>query len=77
MYDPSLAPETGLHISHVVHQAFVAVDEEGTEAAAATGVVEEIVSMPAVMRVDRPFIFLIRERLTGTILFIGRFVDPS
>jgi serpin B len=77
MYDPNSSPGAGLHISHVVHQAFVAVDEEGTEAAAATGVVVEIVSMPEMMRVDRPFIFLIRDRQTGAILFVGRCTDPS
>ncbi len=77
MYDPTSSPGAGLHISHVVHQAFVAVDEEGTEAAAATGIIEEIISMPEMMRVDRPFIFLIRDSQTGTILFVGRCLDPS
>lgn len=77
MYDPTSSPGAGLHISQVVHQAFVAVDEEGTEAAAATGIVVEIVSMPEMMRVDRPFIFLIRDSQTGTILFVGRCLDPS
>ncbi len=77
MYDPSQAGGQRLYIGHVVHQAFVAVDEEGTEAAAASGVVMEITSMPRVMRVDRPFIFLIRDRQTGTILFMGRCMDPT
>lgn len=69
-----------LHITNVVHKAFVDVDEQGTEAAAATGVVAGVLSMPAepalTVRVDRPFIFMIRDRETGTILFLGRVVDP-
>ncbi|MFP3896684.1 MAG: serpin family protein [Anaerolineales bacterium] len=68
-----------LFIDDVVHKAFVAVDEEGTEAAAATGVVmaESAPASPVEFTVDRPFIFLIRDRETGTILFIGRVMDPS
>lgn len=68
-----------LFIDDVVHKAFVAVDEEGTEAAAATAVVmaESAPLSPAEFTVDRPFIFLIRDRETGTILFIGRVMDPS
>ena len=67
-----------LFISDVVHQAFVAVDEEGTEAAAATGVVVGRTSMPTLeVRVDRPFIFAIRDRVTGSLLFVGRVLDPS
>ena len=68
-----------LYISDVFHKAFVAVDEEGTEAAAATAVVMAETAMPAEpvqMRVDRPFFFLIREHQTGTILFMGRMVSP-
>jgi serpin B len=77
MYDPSQVSGNNLYLSHVIHKAFVAVDEVGTEAAAASGVVAEAASMPIVLRVDRPFIFLIRDRQTGAILFIGRVVDPS
>ena len=67
-----------LFISSVVHKAFVAVDEEGTEAAAATGVVVGRTSMPTLeIRVDRPFIFAIRDRVTGSLLFMGRVLDPS
>jgi len=68
--------EPNLHISNVVHQALVAVDELGTEAAAATGITMEIVSMPMVVSADRPFIFVIWDRPTNTILFMGRVVDP-
>jgi len=68
-----------LYIADVVHKAFVSVDEEGTEAAAATAVVMELTAMPDVVEVtiDRPFIFLIRDIETGTILFVGRTLDPS
>ncbi len=70
----------GLYIGDVFHKAFVAVDEEGTEAAAATAV--DVVESgpppdPPVVTVDRPFIFLIRDKPTGSILFLGRVTDPS
>ena len=69
---------TDLHISDVVHKAFVAVDEEGTEAAAATGVVVGVAAMPQYsMTVDQPFIFLIRDIQTNSILFIGRVLNPA
>ena len=66
-------------ISDVVHKAFVLVEEEGTEAAAATGVVVTVESMPPPpikVSVDRPFIFLIRDRGTDAVLFVGRVLDP-
>ena len=66
-----------LLIAHVVHKAFVAVNEKGTEAAAATGVIVEQESMPLTVRLDRPFIFVIRDVHTGTILFIGRVLNPA
>jgi serpin B len=68
-----------LFISDVFHKAFVSVDEEGTEAAAATAVVMKMTSAPLnpiELTVDRPFIFLIREHETNTILFMGRVVEP-
>ena len=67
-----------LYISYVLHKAFIDVNEEGTEAAAATAVVMQMkgVSMPTIFRADHPFLFLIRERETGSILFIGRFTKP-
>jgi len=69
----------GLFIQDVVHQAFVAVDEKGTEAAAATAVIvgETSAPPPATLTVDRPFIFAIIDRPTGATLFIGRVLDPS
>jgi serpin B len=66
----------GLSISEVKHKTFVQVDEEGTEAAAATSVVMDV-SAPGRFVIDRPFLFAIRERLSGTILFMGRMVDPT
>lgn len=73
--------ERDLYISAVVHKAFVAVDEEGTEAAAATGVVMALRSTavprsPRVFRADHPFLFLIRHKASGAVLFLGRVNDP-
>ena len=69
-----------LFIQNVIHQAFVEVNEEGTEAAAATGVVMGITSVGPripIFRADHPFIFIIQESETGNILFLGRVSDPS
>ncbi len=65
----------GPWISEVRQKSFVRVDEEGTEAAAVTSVVM-VTSMPPELRADRPFLFAIRERLSGTILFMGVITDP-
>ncbi len=85
-FDGELADFSGmtgdkdLFIGNVIHKAFVAVDEKGTEAAAATAVIMEITS--AIMydvnlQVDRPFIFIIRDTVNGQILFIGRVMNPA
>jgi len=69
-----------LFIADVIHKAFVSVDEAGTEAAAATAVVMPTAMPPQELvevTVDRPFVFLIHDIETGTILFIGRIVNPS
>ena len=69
-----------LFISDVVHKAFVAVDEAGTEAAAATAVIMELTALPEPpldVTIDRPFIFLIRDIDTGAILFVGRVLNPG
>jgi serpin B len=70
-----------LFISDVVHKAFVAVDEDGTEAAAATAVIVGTTSVPTEppveVTIDRPFIFLIRDIQTGAILFVGRVLNPA
>ena len=68
-----------LYIDEVYHKAFVAVDEQGTEAAAATAVVIREVSAPphVELRVDRPFMFFLFDQPTGQILFLGHVTDPS
>lgn len=70
----------GIWITSLIHQAFVKVNEEGTEAAAATAVVMgkgfSIPPKPQIFRADHPFIFIIQERKTGNILFMGRVTDP-
>jgi serpin B len=88
-FDPSTADFSGmtgkkeLFISAVLHKAFVDVNEEGTEAAAATGVVMRPMAMrrppepPPVFRADHPFVFLIRDNRNGAILFLGRVTDPT
>ena len=81
-FDQQLADFSGmdgtkdLSISDVFHKAFVLVNENGTEAAAATGVVIGVTSLPPRVTVDRPFIFLIRDIATNTTLFVGRVMDP-
>ena len=74
-----------LHISKVIHKSFVEVNEEGTEAAAATAVIEKDGSSlfggsdpdPVVFRADHPFLFLIEHKDTGQILFMGKVEDPT
>jgi serpin B len=69
-----------LYITAVLHKAFVDVNEEGTEAAAATAVVIGRKSdgpKPAVFRADRPFVYVIRDNATGAALFLGRYLGPT
>jgi serpin B len=73
-------PPGRVYIEDVLHKAFVDVNEEGTEAAAATGVFMDLFGgapEPVIFHADRPFLFFIREERTGSILFMGRVVDPS
>jgi serpin B len=75
-----VSEEEALYLSAVIHKAYVDVNEEGTEAAAATAVVAVAVSArrpPAVFRADHPFVFLIQDTSTGSILFLGRMVQPQ
>jgi serpin B len=65
-----------LAISEVKHKSFVEVDEEGTEAAAVTSIGIVVTSLPPSIRFDRPFVFLIREKASGAILFIGKLARP-
>ena len=91
-FDPSRADLTGIHvpapgegrpyISAVIHQANIDVDEKGTEAAAATAVGVDTGGGPSpldeiTLRLDRPFLFVLRDVQTGAVLFMGRVVDPS
>jgi serine protease inhibitor len=69
-------PES-LFISKVKHKTFVDVNEEGTEAAAVTSVGLAMTSVGTIMRIDRPFVFVIRENKSQTILFIGKIVEPT
>jgi serpin B len=73
--------KSNLAISKVIHKAFVEVNEEGTEAAAATGIGMIATSVepepPIVFKVDRPFVFLIIDNSTDSILFLGRVENPK
>ncbi len=86
-FAPSRADFSGLTggkdlvIDRVIHKAFVDVDETGTEAAAATAITMKLTSVsneppPVEFRADHPFLYLIRHRETGAILFLGRLTDP-
>ncbi len=66
-----------LSLDFAVHKAFVSVNEEGTEAAAATAVGAGITSMPSCFYADHPFLFLIYDHVTDCVLFMGRVADPS
>jgi serpin B len=81
MANPSNSQQR-LHITQVFHQAFVKLDEKGTEAAAATAVV--MVTRTAMrpretreFRADHPFLFFLRDTASGMILFMGRVADPE
>jgi serpin B len=86
-FDPARADFSGmdgardLYIGDVLHKAFVAVDEDGTEAAAATAVIMKLTSAmpgePVLFKADRPFLYLVLDTQTGSVLFLGRVVDPS
>jgi len=73
--------QKNLYISAVIHKAYVDINEEGTEAAAATAVTIKLTSVGPVLnpvfRADHPFLFLIRDNNTGSILFIGRVMNPK
>ena len=83
MYDKSQANNENLYIGIVVHKAYVDVNEEGTEAAAATGVgmfantAVEAPTQPKLFNADHPFIFAIVHNATGDILFLGKVNDPT
>ena len=76
-----MTTEDRLFVSNVVQQVFIAVDEAGTEAAAATAVVMDATSAPVdppePLVVDRPFLFVIHDVEHATPLFLGKVVDPQ
>lgn len=74
-----LSPANNLVLSKVVHKAFVEVNEEGTEAAAATAaiVAERALMIPSLFFADHPFLFFIRHNPTMSVLFVGRFCSPA
>jgi serpin B len=80
-FEPGAADFSGLDmnplfLSDVLHKTFLRVDEDGTEAAAATAPVSSPTSLPRPLIINRPFVVAIRDRPTGTLLFLGRVVDP-
>jgi serpin B len=81
-FDPTRADLSGidgtrsLYVTKAVHKAVISVDEAGAEAAAGTGVGAGPVSLPPELVVDRPFLFLIYDHVTGSVLFLGRVDDP-
>lgn len=85
-FDPELADfsamvgQKELYISAVIHKAFLEVNEEGSEAAAATGVVVGVTSIapsPPIFKADHPFVFFIRDNKSQSILFLGRVLNPA
>ncbi len=83
-FDPAGADFSGigrgprpLYISEVKHKTYVDVNEEGTEAAAVTGVGVRVTSVPPRISVDRPFVFAIRERSSRAVLFLGVMMEPG
>jgi serpin B len=75
MVPPEMSRE--LFVRDVFHSTHIAVDEEGTEAAAATGVESAAVSAPPSITMNRPFLFVIRDRRSDTPLFVGRVVTAE
>jgi serpin B len=73
----AIVAQNNIMISHIIHQTFITVDEEGTEAAAATAILWTTKSIQKIINfnANRPFIFLIRDNATGSILFMGQLVN--
>lgn len=76
-----MSPGSGIYLTDVRHKTFVRVDEKGSEAAAVTGITGSITSAPAggpvILRVDRPFVFVIHDRHSGAMLFSGKVTKPQ
>jgi serpin B len=75
--DPQETGGARLFVGAAMHKGFIKVDEEGTEAAAATGISVGITSMPPAFSADHPFVYLIRDKVTGSLLFLGRVERPA
>ena len=73
----NIADSPDMYLSEVVHKAFVEVNEEGTEAAAATAAIVEIECMPMEFHATRPFVFVIKDNMSGAILFMGHLMNPN
>lgn len=71
------APEGNLYISKVNHKTYLKVDEKGAEGAAVTSVGVGVTSAPPVINFNRPFVFLLRNRLSNTLIFAGKIEDPT
>ncbi|XP_069770319.1 leukocyte elastase inhibitor-like isoform X2 [Narcine bancroftii] len=73
-----MSEKKDLSVSKVIHKSFVDVNEEGTEAAAATGIIIEVTSQPiaTIFKADHPFLFFIKHNKTQSILFFGRYTSP-
>ncbi len=81
MFDPAAVGEN-LFVSAALHKAYIGVDEAGTEAAAATAIIVGVTSAPVQvelieLRLDRPFVYTIVDRQTGSILFLGQVMNPA
>lgn len=74
-----MTEDVPLQISEIIHQMFIEVDEKGTEAAAATAVVmrENAPSESYVFNANQPFLYMIKQKDTGNILFMGTMMDPT
>ena len=72
-----MTQEADLFIQTVIHEAWVQIDEGGTEAAAATGVSMGETSEPMTVDFNRPFLFMVQDRLSGSVLFYGRVMNPE
>lgn len=75
-----ISDEADLRLSDIVHQSTINIYEEGTEAVAASGALMELKSIKPEakqFRADHPFVFLLRDQLTGAIMFLGRLVEPE
>lgn len=72
-----MAENLRLSIDQVAHKTYIKLDEEGTEAAAATSVGVVVTSLPPTFSLDRPFVYLIHEKETNALLFIGKMMNPG